>query len=306
MELEEKIKKDLIWINQSKIKRLTDSLLCPQRYYMEEITGDLQRYSSEAMLYGNYFEYHATGQLPSDGKIPVIEPLKKMRNGSFIPAAQQRIDLQIKRFPGIMKEYGIKIVKTGSEINMQFNNGIVIFGTLDCLVEWNGQPYIMDLKLTSDVNNTYGDFSWGQFQEKHPTKEGVYVARFVPEQEEGMDIIQPFAYTYMMEKRTNSKWGFIYAVFDHKTNPEFKIIEVEHSEEGRRDMIERLNGTRAKLETFYKLNYKPIPSMRECKGCKHSSCDVRYVEEKLMGESTPLPVQEKASGNNSNQIENPW
>jgi hypothetical protein len=309
--IDNKIKKDDLYINQSKIKRVTKTILCPKRYYLEEITGEVQRYASDAMNYGNYFEFHATGQLPKDGKVPIIPPLKKMVKGSLVPTDQRRVDEQIQNFFKLMKQKGIRIVRTGYQADFRFNKDTIIFGTLDCLVDWNGKPYIMDIKLTADINSTYGDFCWGKFTEKfdektikmYPNKEGVYVARFTKDEGE-MDLIQAFYYKYMMSKVTKTEWGFIYVVFDYKRKElSHKIIEVENSEEGTRDMIERIEGTKYKLDAFRKMDYAPIPSMDECKGCKAESCASRFVPDEILEQEEVISqVPEIAVEDN----ERPW
>ncbi len=291
--IDEKIRKDLIWINQSKVKRVTSAIICPQRYYLEEITGELQRYSSEAMLYGNYFEYHATGQLPRDGVVPIIPLLKKQRLGSYEPAVKQRLDQQILNFPKVMAQHGIKIAKTGYAMEYMFNNELVLHGILDVLVEYKGKPYILDIKMTGNIHNDYGDFAWGKVIEMHPDNSGVYIARFEPDNKDAMDFIQAQTYMYMMEKLTKNKWGFLYAVFDHKPNPEHKIIEVLEDSAARKDMLERMHGTKAKLTKFKDMNYMAIPSINECHGCKKADCSVRMKPEDLAPPQDTLPVQAK-------------
>ncbi len=287
------INRDIKRINQSKIKRLTSSALCPKRYYLEEITGDLKRETTLAMLKGHYFEYQIWGTLPKEGHIPAL-PLLKNGNKS---TDQQRIDLQVAMFPIIMARHGIKVIKTNFRIEVKFNGDIIVFGTLDALVEYKGKRYIMDLKLTANVTSTFGDFAWGSFT----TLEDPDIPNLYTEQQDDnggnpMDVIQAHAYMYDIELLTGKRWGFLYAVFDYKPKSEYKIIEIKHSDEKREQLIERIHDTKYKLNLFKELNYQALPSEWECKSCKAFDCTSRYIPEdsSLDGIKANIPlVQEK-------------
>jgi hypothetical protein len=294
-----KIENDLLWINQSKVKRLTSSVICPQRYYLEDVTGELKREASEPMNRGQYFEYKLWGTLPKEGNIPVLGGGKK--KGS-ISVAQQRIDQQIELFPELMKKYGIKVIKTNVRIEIPFNHEIIVFGTKDALVEYKGKPYVFDLKLTADVNSKFGAFAWGNFQtikRAIPGTPGIYSdVQTLSDNSSEMDLIQAHTYMYTLEQKTKAKWGFLYGVFDYKPTPgpEHKIIEVEFSKEAREKMIERLSSTKHKLKIFAQTNYAPIPSVVECKTCKNVGCTERMTIEELIVQPEPItsPVQAKA------------
>lgn len=274
------ILKDKLWINQSKIKRLTSTIICPRKYYMEEFVKEITddngeikqlRETTESMNRGCYFEYHIWGTLPKDGKIPIASKGKKKGSKSEI---YKRIDEQIKNFPVIMAKYGIKVIKTNVTIEAQVAPDTIIFGTIDALVEWKGRVYIMDLKLTADVNSEYGDFNWGCF--KNRRNDGVYVADYDPFDSEAMDTIQAHTYMYIMELRTKMRCGFIYAVFDYKKGQlGHKIIEVPFSETARESLLERVSKTRQKLDGFAESGYAPIPTWTECKTCRVPDCPVR-------------------------------
>lgn len=275
------LQKDLLRINQSKIKRLTRNAICPQKYYLEEITGDLKRESSKQMAKGHYFEYKLWGTLPKEGNIPVAAPGKK--KGS-ISVEYERIDEQVRKFPAIMAKHGIKVIKTNYyiEVLVEVNGLKIIFhGTKDALVEYKGRPYIFDLKYTGDVTSTFGDFAWGNFQTliMAPDATGIYShVQTIADGGKEMDLIQAHAYMYTMEQYTKRRWGFLYGVFDGKAKgPEHKIIEVPYSEPDRQDMLHRLGDTKHKLDLFQELKYAPIPSEHECKGCKVLNCDSRMT-----------------------------
>jgi hypothetical protein len=274
---EELIRNDLLRINQSKIKRVTGNAVCPQKYFVEEITREHKRETTEWMLRGHYTEYKLWGTLPKEGNIPVLPGGKAKGSISVI---QQRIDQQVAAFPGIMTKHGIKVVRTNYEIEVLYNPEIILHGTIDALVEYNGKPYIMDLKTTANVHSTFGDFAWGKIIELMPGTDGIYVASWLPGIHQ-MDFIQAHAYMYLMERLTKRRWGFLYVVLDYKKTPgpEYKIIEVPFDEDARQDMIGRLEATKYKLNLFKELNYQPIPSEFECKECKLLDCVERLKPE---------------------------
>jgi hypothetical protein len=289
------IQKDLLRINQSKIKRLTRTTLCPQRYYLEEISGDLKRKSSEAMDRGHYLEYKIWGTLPKEGNIPI---LKGGRAKGSISEPQKRIDQQAADFPKWMDHYGIKVAKTDYKVEVMFNNDIVFFGTCDALVQYKNRPYIFDLKLTADVTSTFGDFAWGNFKTfQHPVTipmkpdhRGVYThVQTVEDGGKEMDLLQAHSYMYIMEKFTGKRWGFLYGVFDYKAKgPDHKLIEVPYDFEEQEDLSSRMLGTSHKLNLFEEMDYAAIPSESECKICKAVGClkrmtfDVLVIEEPLL------------------------
>ncbi len=282
-EIKRKIHNDVRRINQSKIKRLSRTLVCAKRYFMEEISGELKRKATEAMVKGQYFEYKNWGTPPKEGGIPEIPLLK--RGGKSTD--HKRIDEWVAKFDGIMKRHGIKVIKTDFKIEVKLDSDTVAFGTLDALVEYKGLPYIMDLKLTVNVTSTFGDFAWGNFTTlQDPNIPNLYTDKQDDNGGKEMDLIQAHAYMHDIELLTKRKWGFLYAVFDYKKNPEYKIIEVKFSQTERDKLIERTNETKYKLNLFKRLNYEAMPSEMECKACKALECNSRYVQDVDHSETT--------------------
>lgn len=291
-------------INQSLIKRLTEIVICPQRYYREEVTKEFARRTSDAMLKGQYAEYRAFGTIPKDGIIPVLPVHKKTGK----PLTDQiRIDAQVQRLHEVMKQLNMKTAKTDLYTEVMVGN-VMFHGTQDVLMDWNGRPYIMDLKFTGDVTSDYGKFAWGKFTKKHPMFAGqkfegggIYIADFdkqAIERGDEMDVIQAHAYMLIMEMITGRPWGFVYSVWDYKKNPEWKIIEVPFSREARQDTIQRLGETDHKLSLFESTNYAPEPSLKECVGCPVQDCPVRRlpeVESQAQADNTEIVFNDNIS-----------
>lgn len=275
---------ELMRINQSKIKRLSSSILCPSRYQKEEITKEIPRKSSEAMDRGNFFEWKLWGTLPKEGGIPVLKGGKKKGSKSVI---QERIEDQVDAFPGIMLKHGIKVIRTNYLSEVMYNSNVLFHGTKDALVEYKGKPYILDLKLTADVTSQFGDFPWGNFQTliMEPDATGIYShVQTVQQGGKAMDILQAHAYMYLMEMKTNHRWGFLYAVFDYKAKgPEHKIIEIPYSSDSRQQAISRLDGAIYKLDLFERIGFQSIPSEVECGKCKALECPSRFQPQEDQG-----------------------
>lgn len=303
---------NLLRINQSAIKRLTSTAICPKKYYLEEITGEHKRQSTKAMAKGHYFEYKLWGTLPKEGHIPVA-PAGRAKGSTSVE--YDRIDKQVALFPEIMKKHGITVARTDYKLEVPFNNEILFHGTMDALVEYKGKPYILDLKMTGNVNAQFGDFAWGNFQtlKMEPDATGIYShTQTVDGGGKQMDVIQAHAYMYLMEMFTKQRWGFLYGVFDSKPESEHKIIEIPYDKSERESLHDRMKGTRHKLNMFHELNYQPIASEQECKSCKVLDCPIRIkpeAEQEAEAQLTMNPivsVQEKTEAQAEQQVTEEW
>src|SRR5688572_9313137 len=120
------IPNEVLRINQSKIKRLADVVICPQRYYREDISEVDRRITSEAMLKGQYVEYELWGTPPKEGGIPVLPLLKNGKKSTD----NIRLDALVQKIPSVFEEVGIKISRTNffSEVMIE---KVVFHGTMD-------------------------------------------------------------------------------------------------------------------------------------------------------------------------------
>lgn len=300
-----------IKLNQSTVKRLGSTIVCPQRYYREEVTGEFKRKASESMIKGQRFEYISFGTKNREGEIPEIPKLKR---GGGKSTDEIRIEAQSIRMLEVMKKLGIIIKKT--DFHSEYDvNGVVLHSTQDLLGEWEGSPYIFDCKLTADVRSTFGAYSaWGLFDTPDPKwlNHGlgddvkIMIDTFDPQKfrdKKQMDLLQPQTYTYHMELKTQTKFKFAYIVADYKKNPEIRIIKIVDTPLGRASMLDRTTQTRKRMEYFIATNFAPISSWEECEKCPIMDCAIRmksapqrvgtqddpvYVDDGEVFESTPL------------------
>lgn len=199
----------MITISQSLIKRFfkydpfTDQWnyreFCPRKE--KELSIDrIHEWSSDAMDCGKYFETLCLGS-GRDGEMVLDLPRKKltkaeqqaniiaemegtpiMHKGAKL-TDQTRIDEQSLRFVQRCLELDIKIVKnvnTQVKILKQFSPDVLLSCNIDIFPTQisigGGRPQlaIIDLKLTSDLNSTWGDFCWGEFEKMDPIQGYMY------------------------------------------------------------------------------------------------------------------------------------
>lgn len=274
-----------IRINQSTTKRLNSPIVCPQRYYREEVTGEYRRPASESMIKGQRFEYITFGTKNREGEVPVIPPLKNGKKSTD----EIRIEAQSRRMIEVLKGLGIRVIKTNFNVEYLVN-GVIIHGTQDILADWGGEAYILDCKLTANVNSTFGAYSsWGLYKTPDPiwANHGlgddvkVYIDQFDAlkfRKGEQMDMLQPHSYMYQLELKTRKPWKFAYIVADYKPKTEIKVIKVLDSKEGRANMLTRLGDTKSRLQYFIDTKYAPIPTWQECETCPVKDCLVRLKD----------------------------
>ena len=210
--------------------------------------------------------------------------MPRLKDGSK-SADHVRIKEQADLAKGIFRQLGIKITKTDYSISEKFNDEITFEGLLDVVAEWDmppmftNAPFIFDCKLTKDCTSTFGEFSWGRFNEAIDAEKRIYIGR---QTEDGMDLLQAYSYLFLMEKKIGVRFNFAYLVFDYKKVLEYKIIIVPYEQQQVDNVIGRLIGTATRLKWFKSLNYPEIPTVKECKTCKVIDCVSRINMVELM------------------------
>lgn len=227
-------------INQSLIKRIAKKY-CPKKV-KAELDGFSKRTASEAMIKGQYFEYLLFGTKNREGQIPSLE-LK--RNGEK-KVDQIRIESQVKKFPGILKKYGIEIFGTDRTFH-HFMFGTDTHGTWDAYGLMKRKPLIVDIKLTQDVDNDFGDFSWGDF--------------------ESMDKIQAEMYMEAGLRMDNLNYDFLFMVFDYKPEPKYRLFHVPYTKNVALQVQERIEETISKIQYHETHGWEPVGNVDECRDC---------------------------------------
>lgn len=241
-----------VTLSQSIIKKLQEPEFCAAKYKAYNIDQLFQPQTTGAQLKGQYFEYRALGSPDRHGNIP---ELPKLRNGKM-SADEDRIIQQAIKFKEILLGYGMTVVEKNIPVTYEYNELLTLTGIIDCLIYYQGEPVILDLKLTANINSTWGKFGWGNYW--------------------NMNHLQAYLYMDLLQKLTGRQYRFMYAVFDYKPNPEYKFIEIENSNLHQLEVSEQIREAYEKLAGFYQSGFKPTPSYDECKDCQ-AVCPVRQL-----------------------------
>jgi len=148
--------------------------LCYKKIYALFFEGEREP-STETQSYGLYFETMAIGSSARDEK--TID-LPRKPNGTKT-AVQQRLDAQIENLRAGMIEHYINIVpnlNTQVKICKRWSDDIILCATYDIFpttILYKGEILPLasiDLKVTKDIDSTWGDYSWGAVEHMDHTQ----------------------------------------------------------------------------------------------------------------------------------------
>lgn len=245
--------------SQSKIKQLNGPNLCPRKFKLSTMEEKYPSLPSESMIKGQLFEWLALESPNREGQIP---KLKKKNNGQ--PTADEvRIVQQAQLAKKLIPMLGMTPVsnRVAAMIDLDDPGPISISVLLDLLVWYQpkgaaqARPYIVDTKLTANINSTFGDFCWGT-----PWN---------------MDHTQAYIYMNVMSQLLGQPVGFIYLVFDYKTNPDYTVIEMADSAVNQSQVREALRRAYDTLMRMDAAGYPPVPSYEACRTCTIPGCSLR-------------------------------
>ena len=289
------------YLNQSTVKKFikkgSEVSHCPRQIYYSYISRKFPDPTTDAMLKGKYFESMCISGTAHGGDLVTDLPRKKVplkikkKNPDAIgekTISQIRIDEQAEIFKEKAEKYGViynefntqtKIYKRWHE-----NPKVILSGELDIfptILKYKDSSYltIVDLKLTGSITNTFGDFSWADF--------------------DNMDHLQPLQYLYLLKdidfdlndklnpgnylkkllnperlKMINDGYLlFIYWIFDYKPNYDdmFKAyipttLDWHHYNETIRKAV-------SMLEFMHSQKYPPNPNPALCQKCNVKNCE---------------------------------
>jgi len=234
------------YLNQSSIKNIikngNEIIFCPYKFLVSNIIKTYPMPTSLAMLYGKYFESQAIGGVAHGGDIvtendlprkKVTKKAKKLNPkaiGDFY-IAKHRIDAQVKVFKEKAKKYGVIYTPENTQVvvykRWEKNTNIILRGEFDLfptIIKYKGALRLaaIDLKLTQDVTNDYGNFCWGDFPSMDHTqaKHYLYLAKDIDF--ELNDKLNPgnnlrILFTDKVKEMINNDFMiFFYWIFDYK------------------------------------------------------------------------------------------
>lgn len=168
------VKNNYFFLSQSFVKEIIDQWdntkeVCWKQlnhYYIEK---DVEKLQTLPMLYGNYFETLAIGS-GIEGKITTEDDIPRKKNGAK-KIDTERVEIQADRFKKLCRDKEIIIDKGNTQVplarKLDSKSNVVLKGVIDIfptILQIQGKETLVaiDLKLTSDVNSTWGTYCWGK------------------------------------------------------------------------------------------------------------------------------------------------
>ena len=249
-------------ISQSSLKDLERAEGCPYKWK----TNWIDRIRSKPSIYmdeGSYFETKCLGSGAIKGQD--VTDLPRLKSGEK-SSKHKRIDEQVESFNNLINnELKLKIVNSQRVIkcNHELKDGTIVElkGVTDFeTVNEHEEDYVVwDLKLTGDVDTTFGPYPWGDLEE--------------------FDFTQQIMYKYILERigEKNLRMGMM--VFDTSVRKGVKYFEVFPDEFDKSHLFQRIEAFVKVLNQYKEKGFTKIPSKKECKGCPiKDKCDKAYQE----------------------------
>ena len=249
--------------SQSMIKDLERKDGCPFKFYHKWVNNAIKDNPSEVMNYGTYFETLVIGSGAHGNSLTELPLLKSGKKS----AVNLRIDQQAEYAKEMLfnpdhPDYlGFKVTETQAKLRDEDSN---YEGIGDILGERpTGRPVLADLKLTADVNATFGPYPWGNL---------VY-----------MDFLQQILYSYLFKTMYGERPENILIVFDHSANMGKKIITLKEDENTLNVLFDRIDSFEEALAHYGENGFTKFPSRKECEGCPFTDigCDVPFTTDKV-------------------------
>lgn len=265
----------MINLSQSIIKRFEEEDYCPAKIRLCDIERIYEREETLAMRQGSYFETKLLGA-GAKGKVVTDLPRKKLtkaqiENGETVGAkrvAHERIDAQVQNAKKLMRQLGIKFpsknyvqvflsvpVEEFEEDEVYMNLTIDFISNIDHELYGKHPFVIYDVKLTGNVDNTYGPYCWGA--------------------PENMDHLQAEAYTLFFMRHFKDHPlildgfvpPFIYLVFDHSADMKHKVVPFNYDAFSESNVLERIRITKDKWIREAALEWEYRPNWKHCEKC---------------------------------------
>lgn len=246
-------------ISQSLIKfirydELGEAQCCPRKLKLEFAEG-VRRDPSLAMMQGNYFETQLLGANRDGTRTDDLPTTPKTGQKT---TTHYRIDDMVQVILGeVVPEYGLdlsgahqKLIHEmpGLEFRLEANLDLVtpiLDPTLDPM---NKQELaIVDIKLTEDLGNTFGDFCWGR-----------------PER---MKLLQAHFYKFVFKESQGREVPFYYLVAEHGPGRRWKVFRKETKAVDQQELIITIRRTDAQLVEWSDNDFPIKPNYHDCSTC---------------------------------------
>jgi hypothetical protein len=263
-----KEKNNMINISQSFLKEYA-------KYKMGEVCGlqtkakyiDKVKFpSSDAMEYGNFFEYKATGCLPRDGHEPKPKIVYEGTKRESIAEQYKKAIESAELFKKIIEHYKIEIIDTGRVVTQ---DGIT--GIMDIVANWNNRVVIIDTKYSGLLDDKWNPLGWhlDSLPEKHDT------------------MIQSVHYRILLAKELNCEpedIDFYFFVFSSKEVNDVKLIKVISDENTFANHLTTIEWMKEELKKPIDKLFKPRPELKRCFSCPVKDTCKHKIEIPLISE----------------------
>ena len=253
---------------------------CPQRIFRQYIIKDSKTKPTEPMVNGSYFETMGLGSgIRGQMTLNLPTTLKGKKT-----AANLKIDIQVLRFKAFLKENGIKIItnfNTQIKIYKKYKEHIYISGEIDVFpFSLDGQLYMADLKLTGNVDSTFGYAPWGDPSMLDFIQPDIYLNLVKDIDFKLNDHFNPGNHLRdivetIKEPLDAGACGFVYWVYGYSCkNEEMALsqqvktnIERELTDQKQIELKERIDSAINDLKHMRDSEWPTKPDNKECKNC---------------------------------------
>lgn len=241
------------YLSQSAVKDLEREETCPFRWKSQWIdrNPDLQ-FSNEHTIKGQYFEQLVFGASAYENK--PVKDLPRLLNGEK-SIDQIRIENQAAKIKvWIEGENNLGLTKIASQLELKYGDRS---GTLDLVLvnSYDGDIWVVDLKLTKDLINTRTIYSYGNDWAL-------------------MDQLQLSHYGWLYEKNFNIKPRLGLLVADYSPNKRIEFGEIILGPKKSEERGFRFEEVKAAISLYEKNGWIKCPAIKECARCK-LDCDKR-------------------------------
>ncbi len=287
--------------------------VCARNLYHLHIIKS-HRYTTESMTKGHFFETLCLGR-GAGGQVQTDLPRKRLlkakqlenikREKLNLPlllgdktADQIRIEQQAKRFKILCAKYQITPIEENTQtrivipwhknhevyISMEFD----IFPTAimtdermkDNPSDTGLRLAIIDLKLTADLQSTYGEYAWGSPEYMDHTQGYMYhygarqIINHVNLNPHMTEILTRNVIDLIQENNLR----FYYWVFNYKKETlEDKLVKVNWDTTVENELHEMINKTVNLIDYYEKLEWPVNPDYKICKDCPVMDCKSRSM-----------------------------
>lgn len=245
----------MVKLSQSAVKDLENDKTCPTRWKAQWIDKSIVSPTTKAILYGKYFEQQCIGASAREDEEKAIIPLLKNGNKSV---DHQRIDEQVGTFHRLFDPKDeLYLGYTIIEVQHRLDNG-KYSGVMDiwAIEEASGLHVDIDLKLTKDLEQTYGDYAWGNLDKRDYLQQSHYHRLF--KELNGVDELKS-----------------ILLVFDYSPEKRIKEITLDITDVAIEETELRFNAAEEVVDIYNTKSWPFLPSKGECENCP-LVCDKRH------------------------------